>query len=114
MLLALTIVAFVVIIARYVPWVNLLCFTEAIYHVVNIFDETTEAPLIIAVSKPSYSALPGETQWAYSVQLANLTHGVHCDGQQQAGRGEGVEGTGVEWRGGEGRGGQGRAGCQTA
>ena len=35
-LLALTIVAFVVIIARYVPWVNLLCFTEAIYHVVKI------------------------------------------------------------------------------
>ena len=57
MLLALTIVAFVVIIARYVPCVNLLCFTEAIYHVVKIY-ETTEAPLIIAVSKPSNSALP--------------------------------------------------------
>ena len=57
MLLALTIVAFVVIIVRYVPWVNLLCFTEAIYHVVKIY-ETNEAPLIIAVSKPSNSALP--------------------------------------------------------
>ena len=57
MLLALAIVAFVVIIARYVPWVNLLCFTEAIYHVVKIY-ETNEAPLIIAVSKPSNSALP--------------------------------------------------------
>ena len=57
MLLALTIVAFVVIIARYVPWVNLLCFTEAIYHVVEMY-ETNEAPLIIAVSKPSNSALP--------------------------------------------------------
>ena len=59
MLLALTIAAFLVIIARYVPWVNLLCFTEAIglYHVVKIY-ETTEAPLIIAVSKPSNSALP--------------------------------------------------------
>ena len=56
-LLALTIVAFVVIVARYVPWVNLLCFTEAIYHVVKIY-ETNEAPLIIAVSKPSNSALP--------------------------------------------------------
>ena len=56
MLLALTIVAFVVIIARYVPWVNLLCFTEAIYLVVKIY-ETNEAPLI-AVSKPSNSALP--------------------------------------------------------
>ena len=44
MLLALTIVAFVVIIATYVPWVNLLCFTEAIYHVVKIY-ETNEAPL---------------------------------------------------------------------
>ena len=50
-MLALTIVAFVVIIARYVglPWVNLLCFIEAIYHVVKIY-ETNEAPLIIAVS----------------------------------------------------------------
>ena len=57
MLLVLTIVAFVVIIARYVPWVSLLCFTEAIYHVVKIY-ETNEAPLIIAVSKPSNSALP--------------------------------------------------------
>ena len=57
MLLALTIVAFVVIIAGYVPWVNLLCFTEAIYHVVKSY-ETNEAPLIIAVSKPSNSALP--------------------------------------------------------
>ena len=57
MLLALTIVAFVVIIARYVPWVNLLCFTEAIYHDVKIY-ETNEALLIIAVSKPSNSALP--------------------------------------------------------
>ena len=57
MLLALTSVAFVVIIARYVPWVNLLCFTEAIYHVVKMY-ETNEAPIIIAVSKPSNSALP--------------------------------------------------------
>ena len=57
MLLALTIVAFVVIIARYVPWVNLLCFTEATYHFVKIY-ETNEAPLIFAVSKPSNSALP--------------------------------------------------------
>ena len=59
MLLALAIVAFVVIIARqenYVPWVNLLCFTEAMYYVVNIY-ETNEAPLIIAFSKPSNSAL---------------------------------------------------------
>ena len=48
-MLALTSVAFVVIIARYVPWVSLLCFTEAIYHVVKIY-ETNEAPLIIAVS----------------------------------------------------------------
>ena len=57
----------------------------------------------------------GETQWAYSVQLANLTHGVHWDARQQAGRGEGMEWrgrewSGVEWRGGEGRAGQGRAG----
>ena len=57
MLLALTSVAFVVIIARYVPWVNLLCFTEAIYQVVEMY-ETNEAPIIIAVSKPSNSALP--------------------------------------------------------
>ena len=57
MLLALTIVGFVVIIARYVQWVNFMCFTEAIYHVVKIF-ETNEAPHIIAVSKPSNSALP--------------------------------------------------------
>ena len=57
MLLALTSVAFVVIIASYVPWVNLLCFTEAIYQVVKMY-ETNEAPLIIAVSKPSNSALP--------------------------------------------------------
>ena len=56
-MLALTSVAFVVIIARYVPWVSLLCFTEAIYHVVKMY-ETNEAPLIITVSKPSNSALP--------------------------------------------------------
>ena len=37
-MLALTIVDFVVIIARYVPWVNLLCFTEAIYHVVKMYE----------------------------------------------------------------------------
>ena len=58
-----------------------------------------------------------ERQWAYSVQLANLTNGVHWDGQQQAAEGRewsGGDGSGVEWRGGEGRGGQGRAGCPTA
>ena len=43
------------------------------------------------------------SQWAYSVQLANLTHGVHWVEQQQAGRGEGVEWRGREWSGGQGR-----------
>ena len=69
----------------------------------------------VLTAMPSYHCHTwiGQTQWAYSVQLANLTHGVHWEAQQQAGRGEGgsgVEGTGVEWRAGQGRAGQGRAG----
>ena len=47
-LLALTIVTFGVVIARHVPWVNLLCLTKAIYHVVNKY-ETNEPQLIIAM-----------------------------------------------------------------
>ena len=55
----------------------------------------------------------GRTQWAYSVQLANLTHGVDRETQLQAGRGEGVEWRGREWSGVEGREGEGRAGQGT-
>ena len=52
----------------------------------------------------------GETQWAYSVQLANLTVCIEMDSSRQAEGREwsGGDGSGVEGRGGKGRAGQGR------
>ena len=53
--MAITSVAFVVIITRHVPWVNSLCFTEAIYHVVKMY-EANEAPPSAAFSSVTVGA----------------------------------------------------------